>query len=72
MAFVNEHAAWDPFWTAHPPEPEPVFTGPPTGTSKEVLAWVDGDSDRASEALEAELAAGNRVTLIAELRKIIT
>lgn len=43
----------------------------PSGTVPEVLAWVDGDVDRALEALEAELDGAKRKSLIATLEGII-
>lgn len=50
------------------PEPEPV----PTGTSKEVLAWVGDDKERAQRALDAEKSNTKpRVTLVNELTEII-
>lgn len=50
-------------------EPEPV----PDGTVAEVLAWVDGDRDRALEAvsLEGSDQGRNRSTLIEALNEII-
>jgi len=42
----------------------------PQGTITEVLSWVDGDPQRAQQALEAEQAGANRSTLIASLQAI--
>lgn len=39
----------------------------PVGTIAEVLAWVDGDRDRAARALAAEEAGQNRKSLIKSL-----
>lgn len=36
------------------PNPTETADTPPDGTVDEVLAWVDGDPDRAAAALEAE------------------
>lgn len=42
----------------------------PEGTITEVLSWVDGDPQRAAQALEAEQAGQQRATLIAQLEAI--
>ena len=42
----------------------------PTGTIDDVLDWVDGDPERAAQALEAERAGSNRSSLIAKLEAI--
>lgn len=43
----------------------------PEGTSREILAWVDGDAGRAQAALDAENGrTAPRVTLISELEKL--
>jgi hypothetical protein len=36
--------------------PEDEAKKVPSGTTKEILAWVDGDADRARQALEVEEA----------------
>ena len=46
---------------------EPV----PEGSAAEVLAWVDGDVDRAQAALDAENAGKQRVGLTGDLEKIL-
>lgn len=46
--------------------------GPPEGTVTEVLAWVDGDPDRAAEALAAEHAGKARTSLINQLSELST
>lgn len=45
----------------------------PDGTAKEILAWVDGDPERAQLALDAEAARGElaRSTLSDNLRKFL-
>ena len=44
----------------------------PRGTVSEILAWVDGDADKATQALEAENATGApRKGLVAELSKLL-
>lgn len=53
-------------------EPEQPADDVPTGTVAEVLAWVDGDPDKAQLALDAEHArALPRVTLVADLEKLL-
>ncbi|MFG3585131.1 hypothetical protein [Streptomyces sp. NPDC047990] len=63
------------------PEPDPAGDGQGEGevpeeldidgTAKEVLAWVDGDQDRAQVALDAEQAKDSpRSTLVKTLQKI--
>lgn len=42
----------------------------PAGTAAEILAWVDGDSERAQRALEAENAGHQRKTLTAKLEEL--
>lgn len=51
------------------PSPEEV----PAGTVAEVLAWVDGDPDRAANALDVERAKGDKArgTLVAGLTALI-
>lgn len=41
-----------------------------TATIADVLAWVDGDPDRAAEALEVETAHRARTTLMATLTEL--
>lgn len=48
-----------------------TLDGVPDGTVDEVLVWVDGDVDRAREALVYEVDNKNRSTLIAALEQII-
>jgi len=48
-------------------EMEPV----PEGSAADVLAWVDGDVDRAQAALDAENAGKQRVGLTSDLEKIL-
>lgn len=44
----------------------------PSGTTKEVLAWVNGDKDRARRALEAEQADSSpRKGVVNELNEIL-
>jgi hypothetical protein len=50
-----------------PEEMEPV----PEGSAADVLAWVDGDVDRAQAALDAENSGKQRVGLTADLEKIL-
>lgn len=52
------------------PSPTPTTTQPPTGTVSQVLAWVDNNPARARQALQAEQAGRNRITLLAKLRRI--
>ncbi len=52
-------------------EPEPdLIEHPEEGTVAEVLAEVDGDPVAAAEALEAEEAGRDRVTLTDELEEL--
>lgn len=58
------------------PEPEPeeseVSSDVPDGTVADVLEWVDGDPERAAEALAVEEASEHpRSTLIASLSDLI-
>lgn len=46
------------------------MTEVPEGTVNEVMCWVDGDPDRADEALAAERDGQGRSTLIAQLEAI--
>lgn len=51
--------------------PEDESTKVPTGTTKEILAWVGDDQERAEQALDAEEKHDTpRVGLVRELRKI--
>lgn len=44
----------------------------PDGTAKEIIEWVDGDPERALQALVAEESSDKpRSTLIAKLQEII-
>lgn len=44
----------------------------PTGSVKEVLAWVDADADKAKKALDAENASDSpRKTLVKDLEEIV-
>ncbi|GAB2951946.1 hypothetical protein GCM10027280_45410 [Micromonospora polyrhachis] len=43
----------------------------PTGTIAEILAWVDGNPDRAARALDVEQAGKARSTLVADLTAIV-
>ena len=54
---------------ATPADPDAV----PDGKVDEVLAWVDGDKDRAAKALEAEQAKGDkaRTTLTGPLEELL-
>ena len=47
-------------------------SGPPAGSAKQVLAWVDGDPARAAVALDAELARDKpRRSVVAALEEIL-
>lgn len=54
-------------------EQVPPAKGPdevPDGSTKEILAWVDGDADRAALALEAERSRDEpRKSLVEKLEK---
>lgn len=53
-----------------PKEPEKPTA--PTGTSREILAWVGDDKERAQLALDAELAADRpRKGLVDDLEKLV-
>lgn len=53
------------------PEPEQVDEGVPSGTSKEVLAWVGDDKEKAKKALEAEESYDKpRSGLVKSLREV--
>lgn len=55
------------------PEPEdldPYTTDIHNHTVSQVLAWVDNNPTRARQALQAEQAGRNRVTLLTALRRI--
>lgn len=62
-------------------EPDPAPDGPvvdvagdgvPDGSAKDVLAWVDGDPERATAAWDAEQARDKpRATLLADLTKLV-
>lgn len=57
----------------HKPEPAPMdvdTTDIANHTVSEVLAWVGDNPDRARQALDAEKADRNRVTLTSKLRRI--
>jgi hypothetical protein len=56
-----------------PPAPvEPEKPTAPTGTSREILAWVGDDKERAQLALDAELAADRpRKGLVDDLEKLV-
>ncbi len=54
------------------PEPVDEAKAVPAGTSREVLAWVDGDSEKARLALAAEESdASPRKGLVKELNELI-
>lgn len=52
------------------PEAPPV-SEVPAGSINEVLAWVDGDKDRAKIALKEEKAGAGRKTLVKGLEEIL-
>jgi hypothetical protein len=53
--------------TVSPPPVDEV----PDGTAEQVLAWVDGDPDRAARAIDAEQSRDKpRSVLLANLRKV--
>lgn len=43
----------------------------PSGSIKEVLDWVDGDKEKAQQALDAEKAGAERKTLVKELEELL-
>lgn len=50
-------------------EPEVVV---PTGSTKEIMDWVDGDAERAKLALDVENASDDpRGSLVSKLKKVI-
>lgn len=55
----------------HRPRVYPPVAEVPVGTVDEVLAWVDGDAEKAERALAAEEAGKGRVTLIDTLTDIL-
>lgn len=58
---------------AEPKKPAQTETGVPTGSAKDLLAWVGEDTHRAVEALTAERAKGDdaRTTVVAALTKLV-
>lgn len=51
--------------------PEAPVSEVPAGSINEVLAWVDGDKERAQEALDAEKEGAGRKTLVKGLEEIL-
>lgn len=49
---------------------EPAVAAVPDGKAADILAWVDGDPDRAAQALTAEQNGKARKGLLADLRQI--
>lgn len=53
-------------------EPEDTSSKVPSGTTKEVLAWVDGDQERAQQALDVEQSHSDpRKGLVKELNQVL-
>lgn len=64
---ADEAAVLDPVdWTGDRLKP----AGPPAGSIADVLAWVDGDPERAAQALAAETAGKSRGSLIKQLTEL--
>lgn len=54
------------------PESESVSGGVPDGTVREVLEWVDNDTQKAQQALDVENAKGSpRKSLVSQLEDIV-
>lgn len=43
----------------------------PAGTVKEILTWVGEDTERAQEALDAEIEGADRATLVKALKDLL-
>lgn len=52
-------------------EPVKIEEAVPTGSIKEVLAWVGDDAEKAQKALDAENSGDKRSSLISKLESII-
>ncbi len=63
-------AEFDEAWEEAAPVAQQQGAGVPEGTADEIMTWVDGNADRATEAILVELDGRNRTSLIAKLEKI--
>lgn len=58
--------------SAQSSESEDTSSNVPSGTTKEVLAWVDGDKERAQQALDVEESHDDpRKGLVKELNQVL-